>query len=386
MRKITVRERLRYSFDNAMSRGPLALIAWLLLLSLSAVVVISLGLWVVGYAPQKTLLDQIWSFAITTMASFDPTEGTEWPARIATMLILCVGLFSVSLLIGTLTTGLDAKLTELREGRSRVIETGQTVILGWSEQIYAIISELVLANESQPRSCIVILGDRDKIEMEDDIRSRVGRTGRTRIIVRSGNPIDSAALDIVSLDTAKSIIIVPPDNDQPDSDVIKILLAITNATNRRSAPYNIVTAVRDPDNADIARMVGRDDVEVIQIGNLVARITAQTCRQAGLSIVYNELMRFAGNEFCFQSEPRLTGKASGEAVLAYEDTIVIGIATAAGRVLLNPPPDRPIASGEQIIAISGDDATVRLSGIEKPEIRHDLIVGAPAAERRRNTR
>ena len=102
MRKITVRERLRYSFDNAMSRGPLALIAWLLLLSLSAVLVISLCLWAIGYAPQKTLLDQIWSFAITTMASFDPTEGTEWPARIATMLILCVGLFIFSSLTGTL--------------------------------------------------------------------------------------------------------------------------------------------------------------------------------------------------------------------------------------------------------------------------------------------
>lgn len=376
MRKTTVRERLRYSFDNAMSRGPLALIAWLLLVSLGAVLVISLGLWAIGYAPQKTLLDQIWSFAITTMASFDPTEGTEWPARIATMLILCVGLFIFSSLTGTLTTGLDAKLTELREGRSRVIETGQTVILGWSEQVYTIISELLLANESQPRSCIVILGDRNKIEMEDDIRSRVGRTGRTRIIVRHGNPMESTALDIVSLDTAKSIIIVPPDNDQPDSDVIKTLLAITNAANRRTEPFNIVTAIRDPDNAEIARMVGGDDVEVIQIGCLVARVTAQTCRQAGLSIVYNELMRFSGNEFCFQSEPRLAGKTFGEAIHAYEDTMVVGIATAEGRVLLNPPADRPIASDERVIAISTDDTAIRLLGTEKPEIRHDLIAQA----------
>lgn len=373
MRKVTVGEQLRYSFDNAMSQGPLALIAWLLLLSLSAVLIISLCLWAIGYATEKTLIEQIWSFAITTMASFDPTQGTEWPAKIATMLVLCVGLFSVSLLIGTLTTGLESKLTELRDGRSRVIETGQTVILGWSEQVYTIIAELVLANESRPRSCIVILGDREKIEMEEDIRSRVGRTGRTQIIVRRGNPMDSASLDIVSLETAKSIIIVPPDNDQPNSDVIKTLLAITNATNRRAGPYTIVTAIRDPDNAEIARTVGRDDVEVIQTGSLVARVTAQSCRQAGLSIVYNELMRFAGNEFCFQSEPQLTGKTFGEAVLAYENSIVVGIVTAAGQVLLNPPADRPIASDEQILAISADDDALRLAGIEKPEIRRDLI-------------
>ncbi len=39
---------------------------------------------------------------------------------------------------------------------------------------------------------------------------------------------------------------------------------------------------------------------------------------------------------------------------------MIGVATAAGRVLLNPPADRPIASDEQIMAISEDDDTVRL--------------------------
>jgi voltage-gated potassium channel Kch len=101
------------------------------------------------------------------------------------------------------------------------------VILGWSPQVFNIISELVIANESQPQSCVVILGDRDKVEMEDEIRDKVGSTGRTRIVCRTGSPMDMNDLDLVSLQTSKSIVVLAPEDDDPDASVIKTLLAIT---------------------------------------------------------------------------------------------------------------------------------------------------------------
>ena len=100
------------------------------------------------------------------------------------------GIFVISTLIGILNTGLEGKLAELRKGRSRVIERDHTVILGWSQQIHTVISEIVAANENQPRRSIVVLADRDKVEMEDEIRARVGTTGRTKIVCRSGSPMD----------------------------------------------------------------------------------------------------------------------------------------------------------------------------------------------------
>ncbi len=96
-------------------------------------------------------------------------------------------------------------MDELRKGRSRVIEKNQTIILGWSEQVFTIITELVAANANQPDSCIVIMGEGDKVEMEDMIKEKVGNTGKTRIVCRSGNPIDMTDLGIVSLNTSKSI-------------------------------------------------------------------------------------------------------------------------------------------------------------------------------------
>ena len=57
------------------------------------------------------------------------------------------GIFIVSSLIGVLTTGLENRIAELRKGRSRVVERGHAVILGWSDQVFTVVSELAKANQ-----------------------------------------------------------------------------------------------------------------------------------------------------------------------------------------------------------------------------------------------
>lgn len=66
------------------------------------------------------------------------------------------------------------------------------MILGWSDQVFTVISELVEANQGGRRSCVAILAERDKVDMEDAIRARVGNTGRTRVVCRHGNPLKVA--------------------------------------------------------------------------------------------------------------------------------------------------------------------------------------------------
>ena len=87
-------------------------------------------------------------------------------------------------------------------------------------------------------------------------------------------------------------------------------------------------------------------------GDLIARIAAQTCRQAGLSIVYTELLDFDGDEIYFANLPELAGRTFGEALLAFEDSALIGLRPAGGRPTLNPPMDTIIAAGDEVIAIS----------------------------------
>jgi len=207
------------------------------------------------------------------------------------------GIFIVSLLINVLSSGLQNKLEELRKGRSFVVEEGHTLILGWSSRVFLIIRELAIANENQRRPRVVVLADRDKVEMEEEIRSKVGGTRNTRVVCRSGNPIDLVDLEIVNPHAAKSIIILSP-GESPDADaqVIKMILAITNNPNRREEPYHVVAEIRDEKNMEVARIVGRDEAKLVLPGDIIARITVQTCLQVGLSIVYTELPDYGGDE------------------------------------------------------------------------------------------
>jgi voltage-gated potassium channel Kch len=308
-----------------------------------------------------------------------------WSFRIAMLLVTFGGIFVISTLIGVLTSGIEGKIETLRKGRSQVIEQGHTVILGWSQQIFVVISELVAASANQPKSCIVIMGDKDKVEMEEEIRDIVGSTGRTRIVCRRGSPMSLSDLEIVSPHTARSIIILAPEGDNPDANVIKTMLALTNNPQRRADPYHIVAEICDPKNMDVAHMVGRDEVELVQVSDLISRIIAQTCRQSGLSIVYTELLDFGGDEIYFHSEPALVGKSFGEALVAFEESAVIGLHRPGSAPQLNPPSDTRIEAGDRLIVISEDDDTIKLRSTQHVTIDTSLIdlkePAAPTPER-----
>ena len=58
--------------------------------------------------------------------------------------------------------------------------------MNWSPSIFDIVSELVVANQSRKRGRIVIMADKDKVEMEDEIADKVPDLKNTRVICRTG--------------------------------------------------------------------------------------------------------------------------------------------------------------------------------------------------------
>ncbi|HEX8707118.1 MAG TPA: TrkA C-terminal domain-containing protein [Pyrinomonadaceae bacterium] len=383
MRKATFGERLRYAFDKSLSGGTISLIGWLGLASILIVVTATVILLLTGITPEApegqepqalNFLEALWQ---SLMRALDPgtlAGDAGWRYRVLMLLVTAGGIFIVSLLISVLSNGLQGKLEELRKGRSFVVEENHTLILGWSTRIFLIISELVIANENQKRPRVVILADKDKVEMEEEIRAKVGDTKNTRIVCRSGNPIDLVDLEIVNPHAAKSILILSP-GDTPDADaqVIKMILAITNNPNRRAEPYHIVAEIRAEKNMEVARIVGQNEAKLIMSGDIIARITVQTCLQVGLSIVYTELLDYDGDEIYLQEEPQLVGKTFGEALFAYEHCAVMGLRRAAGSVKVNPPMETVIAEGDKIIVIAEDDDKVIFSGFSHAKVEESAI-------------
>ena len=385
MNKPSRAERLRYAFDNFMARGTIALILGLFVVAAIGVILITIFVFYVFNQDGLPISDLLWN---SLMRTLDPgTMGGDTGSfgfLLGMLSITLFGIFLISALIGIINTGLEGKLASLRKGRSRVVESGHTVILGWSQEIYTVVSELVTANANQARSAIVILADRDKGDMDDDIRTRLSNTGKTSVICRTGTPMDIDDLEIARLETSRAIVILSPETDDPDADVIKTMLAVTNHPRRRPEPYHIVAEIHDPTNLDVARLVGGTEAQLILAGDLIARITAQTCRQAGLSIVYTELLDFDGDEIYFATLPDLVGRTFGDALLAFEDSALIGLRPAGGAPKLNPPMDTVIAAGDEVIVVSEDDDTVRLGStaaeVDEAAVR-TVEPAAPAPER-----
>src|SRR5688572_4337899 len=364
---VTWRDKLRYRFENTLSKGTVAIIGWLALLSTFIVVLAGLVLAVmrVGQDPDDHehafgFFEGMWQSMLRTLDPGVVAGDAGWQLRLLMLIVTIGGIFIVSILIGTITSGLESRLAELRKGRSRVIENGFTLILGWSSKVYSIIGELLIANENQKDPCIVILSERDKVEMEDDIRAKFPSTRNTRVICRSGNPLDLDDLAVVDPQSARSIIVLAPETENPDIHVIKSVLALTNNPARRQEPYHIVAEIREPRNLEAAKLVGGREAIYVQGEDLIARVTAQTCRQSGLSVVYTELLDFDGAEIYFKKEPALVGHTYREIISAYEDSTVMGLMRSGGEVLLNPPMETTFSPHDEIIAITEDDDTLVL--------------------------
>jgi hypothetical protein len=133
--------------------------------------------------------------------------------------------------------------------------------------------------------------------------------------------MDLDDLEIVSPHTARSIIILPPEEGNTDTYVIKTILAIVNNPRRHARPYNIATQLKSDHSVEVVKMLANQDkIHTLVMGDQIARIVAQTSRQAGLSVVYTELLNFSEDEIYFQLEPKLVGKTYAEALLAYAET------------------------------------------------------------------
>jgi voltage-gated potassium channel Kch len=353
------RRRIRYKFDTILARGTIAVILWLFLITAAVVVVTGTLLSVFDIAVhghQVGIIEGIWQ---NMLRSFEPAAmeaDTGWPLRLQSLLVVIFGILVVSSLIGLIASGIERRVDELRKGRSEVLETGHVLILGWSEKIFPIISELVLAHKGRDHdSIIVVLADHDKIEMEDDIRARVHHLGHTRLVVRRGDPSSPADVALVAPYDSRSVIALGNNHMDGDAQVIRSVLALMD--DDRFTDLRVVADCALSENADALREATNGHAIAIASSDLIARVTAQACRHTGLGTVFEEVLDFGGVDVYFHDAPALVGRRFGDLVLSYEAASPIGVRYSDGVVDLNPPDDHVIEEGGSVVLITNNDLT-----------------------------
>lgn len=362
--KIGFRKKFRYWFDRLMGKGTVTLVAMLFLVT--AIVVIVTGLIGNIFNTELSAGSSVW---MSLMHAIDAgTLAGDSMASIAYLIVMSVvtlcGIFVTSILIGIISSGFEEKLNSLRKGFSVVIEENHTVILGFNDGIYTLLSELIEANANQKRGCILVVGDMEKEVMDAEIQSHIDDFKTTEIICRSGRVTDLTILEMVSMETARSVIV----NQETDFQVIKTLLASTAYLKQKGAferGIHIVALIHKKENIEAAKIAGDGIAEVLFLTDLQARIMAHTCRQPGMSRVLTEFFDFDGDEFYLESFPQLEGKQFGDVLNLFSKSVVCGI-DREGTCMLNPPMDTVLQKTDKIIHLAEDDGASQPTGSDVP--------------------
>lgn len=386
----SIGKKLRYRFDTALAKGPWVVVGWLGLLTLfiilvSATVLTLTGL--SGISGGKSLgpFEAFWQSLLRVLDSGSFAGDTNWWTRILTLLVTLAGIFIAGSLIGLIATTVDQNIEELRKGRSAVLENDHTLILGWSERVPAIVRELTIAHESRKNSAVVILALEEKDVMEEVLRDAIDDTRGTRIVCRRGDPSDLASLALANYQACRSVIIV--DGPGGAAATVKTLLAI-RAVDPELSNSHVVAEMSDPDTAtSLSSLIGKRLVTV-NSDDVVAELTAQACRQRGLSTVFHKLLDFDGDEIYFAPFPQVIGHTYAEAQLGFAACTLMGRLRGDGTVELNPPANSCIEAGDQLIGVASDDSDFVFSGfttinalavpeasLEEPAQRRIIIVG-----------
>ncbi len=360
MKKASSWQRFRYWFDNLMSKGTLSLL--LLLAVITAVVVfIGGGLAIAIGGPDGSGVDSpFYSIWFTLMHAINTgvlakEEGTVIYLAIMTIVTL-VGIFITSFLIGTISNGIKDKVSDLRRGKSRVIEQDHTVIIGFDENVTSIIQELALAGENQKDAVVVVMAETDKTKMEDIIRDRVPDLGNIRLVCRNGRPDSLGDLKICSLDTCKSIIV----NLSDDFMTVKTILACESLLDEYGNDNAFVTAtVRDPEVLHSAKIAGGERAEILNFQKTIARLMVQAGRHPGMSEIISELLSFKGDEIYVESIPDAVGHTLFDVNLRLPHSTAIGM-VRNDTPLINPDAAAVVEKGDKLILIARDDNLTKL--------------------------
>jgi len=366
--------RLKYGIDNFMSKGSSSIFLALLSLFLFGfTIMVIIRLFANLLIPDDTLnswAEIPWRVYVAVMeGSAAETDGdSNWLAKVTSIVGVLVGLILFSSMVAFITSVFEAKLDELKRGRSIVLENGHTLILGFGDRILEIIRELIEANESEPDASIVILAENDKEEMDNIIRDNIVDTLTTRIITRSGTVTNINNLKKVKAHQAKSIIIMNsaaswrPSNELKLADalVLKSIMSIIAVCKGDLHPP-IVCEIHSSRDQDLAQNISSGVVKALNEVSVLSKMIAQLAlSRNGLSVVYSDMVGFDGNEFYFYRPDNGWGGnlSFAEVTNRFKSSTPMGIHTGEGEIILNPPKNTKIGNNDELIVLAEDDSTI----------------------------
>jgi len=375
--KDTFQDYLKYKFTDwfTTDEGAPSLVLIFLTMALIVVGAISYAS-LVGESPAHAL------WRIFVWASGSPAEGEVTLAgRCLGILVTICGMIILSLLFGIVTEVFAAKMNESRQGLQKVVEGGHVVLLGYTECTRCLIEELAIARESAGGGTFVILAREKKEDVEKVLFGKDLNLRSSRLIIRSGNPCYVRDLEKVAAQSASEVVILSDSKlsqEEADAQCIRVILALKGKD--WPSKGRVVVQCANPINKELFMNL-YDEVEVVVVGKIVAKLMAQSSQQSGFANVFSMMLGFDGDEFYSKEWPELVGLTFHEVVFRFPDAVCLGIFTAEQKCILNPGWGYKMQDGDSLIVLAEDDDAYEPS--DKPFWEPEEAFDSPRTGHRR---
>ncbi len=367
MKKITMKQRFQYWFDNQMAKGTGTLIRILLLCSVGIVLLLVILMTVL--TRKNGFFANLWNGFVTMinawMPEYDPADPPDILSLIFTALIAVYGILFTSVLIGIVTNLIEEKVISLRRGNSVVLEEEHSVILGFTPGEYTLLEEIILSFGKEP-GVIVVAGETDKEDMEEMIRDNVTVPKHLKVICRSLDIFDPVELERLSVKKAEEIIV----SAMPNEQVTKVLLALAALIDEND-PVRISAILYKEEYRLPESYARKHRIYTLQTNDTIASMMARACVQPGLSKVLVEVFDFSGDEFYLEPIAGIDGMTFAELSARLDYASVLGY-MRSGNMFLNPDMNAVLKEGDRIALFTPEKDSWKMREVQDTSLPEAL--------------
>ena len=229
------------------------------------------------------------------------------------IIIVIIGLvFFTYVLIGYMSEFISNFIENADSSSKKLYISNHTIILNWNTRAVEIINDLLYKEEKEK---IVVLTSKGKDDVVREIDERIANTtekenidNKLTIIVREGNTYSTKQLEDISIEQAKSIIILSDGEDKTEIDnhTIKTLIQVSQIIEREDTVNNnriIVEVEGDQTLALVEKIIkykkrnGKCNIVPVAVNQILGYIFSQFSIMPELNMVYSTLFSFKGAEF-----------------------------------------------------------------------------------------
>ena len=220
--------------------------------------------------------------------------------------------------IGYITNIISDYIENAKTYSDKIIISDHIVILNWNNRAVDIINDMLYLNKKE---VIIVLVNENAEDIRKEIDERIFLTQRDnkslknklQIIVKEGSTYSSKQLNDISLDQAKSVIILGENDvadvremDKGNSNTIKTLIQVADITSSEESKDNqqIIVEVEDEWTEDIVNKIishkevlNECKIIPVPVNKMLGQLLSQICLFPELNSVYSELMSSKGTSF-----------------------------------------------------------------------------------------